>query len=352
MPVAFGRPAPPAFRGLAAHIDEILRIKPGDTQLRALAWNLQNDHRISKARAKTFVALWEREFKTNPKPSLSNALKQMLETQIRVDPAATFLHGSNSNNFVRNSIRKSRKSGPAAGPFATVLSVGAVARFASDAGVLRSDEAALFSMPRLNPQPDFYPNGIVKAGRENFVRLLAVRDRCIEKRGNPPRSAAPKNPCWAAVWDDFAQSIGTAAPASWKHSVGLPVRESGECLILFRYQVPPTIQLVRPTQLDAGNFSLHYPSPKKWPPQRGGCCVQAGPCGSGSESVFVREFIHEEFSLGLDQWKSAGEIVGDAGPIWVAGTTADDRAGNRPKPVSWSPGESRAFHEYRLTSFL
>ena len=78
--------------------------------------------------------------------------------------------------------------------------------------------------------------------------------------------------------------------------------------------------------------------------------MQAGELTVG-EPPLVHEYIHEEFSLGMDHWREAQRAFSAAGPIWVGlegARSPSTKPAASPSPLAWEVDQARGVHEERL----
>ncbi len=330
MPVLFGREIEPDFQDLA-HLLQQMEQGEQNPSLRALAANLQLDHRITPDHARRFLQLWREECKAAiPSLAVSNAIRKYRE-EARTSPHTTFLSPENARNFLPPGDKRYSE------PFVTVLSVASVFFLARKDGLLTPDEERL--LPRTPTAAD-YRSAFSSRGETEFVKLvLAIRNRLR------------RSPVWAARFSAFAESAHPRQPVTWKHSVGLDVRRSADCIILCYYHVPTGVQLVRPSQLDAGDNPLHYPSPANWRLHHGGCCMIAGQL-TLPDPPLVQELIHQDLPFSVDHWLDAQKRFRHAGP--AALDPRPDlppppfRPNPAPSPVPWPLLDARTFHSERL----
>ena len=112
-------------------------------------------------------------------------------------------------------------------------------------------------------------------------------------------------PCWVTTWDAF-EPILTEAPEKWLTSLGVYRPAAGRLLILLRYPVRDAGTVARPSQLDAGWYAHHFPSPPSVHLGLGGHPMDLS-CSSG---ILFPEFIHEEIDYTIEYWDRTGQSVG------------------------------------------
>jgi hypothetical protein len=142
---------------------------------------------------------------------------------------------------------------------------------------------------------------------ENFVSAVfdVLNFRLVEK--------GAFNPKWVTTWDRFAPHIkgyrrNRDLPTDrWNQAVG--VGTVGRCWqIVVKYPAKVARCLYRPTQLEGGYYAFHFPSPPLATLANGGHPMDLA--GSPPQSVLLPEYIHEQIILKIDYWKSAGSLIG------------------------------------------
>lgn len=114
-------------------------------------------------------------------------------------------------------------------------------------------------------------------------------------------------PTWAANWSEFAQ-YADKGPDRWAQAMGLKKPSVPRWLILLRYRAREAGTISRPTQLDAGWYAHHFPSPPQAPLATGGHPMDLRT--SPGATALLSEYIHEETTHTLAHWDAAGSLVG------------------------------------------
>lgn len=138
----------------------------------------------------------------------------------------------------------------------------------------------------------------------------------------------PHHPTWVTTWDAFAPYVAQP-PERWPQAVGVE-RPVGHWLIVLRYRVRDVGSLARPTQLDAGWYAYHFPSPPQAQASVGGHPVDLAHPGG---APLLPEFIHEQAAYTIEQWDAAGQHVGKIG-----------------HSRSWGVAQARRHHHRRLVA--
>jgi len=260
---------------------------------RAVAHNLIHDHRVSEERASHFFDLVSQEPVDGAR--LQVALEDYLKDRVRPDPTGTFLdRGKNGDNFITED--------PDDNSLAHVLDLSGlttVLRWGARRGML----AGFASGDRVtDPEiEDFLGRRLAgeAAQREATVSaILAVLRAC--------RTELPWNPSWVTAWTHFEGSV-TTEPESWAEAVGMARATPARWLIVLRYQTEEVGQLVRPTQLDAGWYSFHFPSPPYAPTRMGGHPMSLRDGQPMPDPVvLLPEYILEQIEPRLEHWVAGG----------------------------------------------
>ena len=149
------------------------------------------------------------------------------------------------------------------------------------------------------------------ARRETFLRAifkvmaryrLQVEDRVL--------------PTWAAEWKSLEPFLHRDSPRAWLQAVGVP-RDHPVWLVVLRYPVrnrDREVRLFRPTQLDAGWYAHHFPSPPQADIAKGGHTMFLSQNHTSEVSgPPVSEFLHEQIDFGIGDWIAGGSLFGFTG---------------------------------------
>lgn len=132
--------------------------------------------------------------------------------------------------------------------------------------------------------------------QEPFMR--AVLDAMAARR-----RAAPFQPTWATMWDEFREYVDSE-PARWLELVGMNRAVRGRWITLLRYRVREVGTLARPTQLDAGDYVYHFPSPP------GVYCGHPMNLAVDETGITILpEFVHQQIDHPIEHWLAAFGIV-------------------------------------------
>ena len=291
----FGRLASTELADLAALAASL--VGTGNDHDRAAAINFIHDRRVSETRAAHFLQ-WCRE--SGNAADLVLAAEEYLREQVHKNPNATFLHEDNGNNVVETA------NGSIADdePLATVLDLTGLA------AVLRAGRLA--GLPDLQTLPaaatitdeqinQFYEDRLRNPDPE-------VRDRTVDAILHAVY-LSERHPTWAARWNGFMDRID-ATPESWLEAVGVPRATFPRWILVLRYTAGEAQQLVRPTQLEAGWFGYHFPSPPAGSADAGGHAMSLGERDGNVRLPILPEFIHARMWFRFRHWKAAGRMCG------------------------------------------
>jgi hypothetical protein len=123
----------------------------------------------------------------------------------------------------------------------------------------------------------------------SVIHLLSIRHR-IE----------PFEPTWAFPWEELRQivlekqgkSIEELSPEEWCESVGI-CAAPGDWIAIMKYPFKASNRLIRPTQLDAGRHSFHFPSPMSVSTPCCGHPVWLAHPPDSAKTFLLQEYIHQ-----------------------------------------------------------
>ena len=139
-----------------------------------------------------------------------------------------------------------------------------------------------------------------------FKAMARYRDR-IEDRVHPT---------WAVEWNSITPFLDPDSSRIWLQAVGVP-RDDAVWLAVLRYPLrnrKREVNLFRPTQLEAGWYAHHFPSPPQADVAKGGHTMFLGQ-GDGLEAgpPPVSEFLHAQIDFSIQDWLAGGSLVGFTG---------------------------------------
>lgn len=290
-------------------IAKILReaCSPGVTPPdRAMARNLLCEHRLSAERFDAFSGF---AGQLTAMDRVQQALEEYQTGEVRplitsgLQPA--YARAANANNAV---------SLPAGSHVGAVLDLTRLGRVYAEA-------KATFKLPEFrsyavtDPRDYSQVNDFLTerlndpADRDPFLKALFRA--CARYR---KRIEEQVHPVWAAEWESLRPFLDPDKPARWLRAVGVP-REHAVWLAVVRYPVANrkrTIKLFRPTQLDAGWYAHHFPSPPQAALVSGGHTMFLGETGHAGEDPvnhLVSEFLHAQTDFTIGDWRRGGRLV-------------------------------------------
>jgi len=269
---------------IADHSHSMAESRSSSPEYRALGENVIRDDRVSAKRAKKFHQWAAAKGHTG---SLSDALSQYHKFAVRTDPLGTFLDPViNGHNFVSGKPRDLATVVDVTGlGFVLQRAGGRVAELEDFTPATTADPDALNALLRSEL-------GIDKAARRRTA--VAVILRAMNLALAEPDLA--HHPIWTADWRDFVARADPKQATSWLRAVGVGPPSGERWLIVLKYTSTAAGQLVRPTQLDAGAYAYHFPSPRRLGAGRGGQAAWLKLKHARHPKIWLplREFIHHQ----------------------------------------------------------
>jgi hypothetical protein len=280
-------------------------IDVADIEDRCVACNLSHDTRISLDRAQELYDYHSQGVDPHPKTgrALRDSVKDHFYRRIRTSRNPDYVRPHlNRQNFVRMATGLRPDGLNPSLPLARVLDLtglGKVYLWAEQRSLpgfrgyeteLRDKGAGIYFKAR-------FEHGEQRA--QEFVgQVLDAMDR--------RRKHVPFEPAWAVRWRDFEPYRSDRAE-KWLAVLGMPnlhTDRSPRCLILLKYTLSAASVLVRPTQLDADWFPLHFPSPPHSGPEKGGHPMDLSL--PPPQTDLLSEFIHQQMRHEPADW--TGEV--------------------------------------------
>ena len=132
------------------------------------------------------------------------------------------------------------------------------------------------------------------------------------------------NLIWVTLWEQW-RMIGGNSGNDWCDSVGL-TKNGRTWVAVLRYstnRLTGSLRLVRPTQLEAGHFGRHFPTP----PDCGMC--EGGRVVEGRNSIILPrtlpEYLHGPIEFSLDDWLGSGCAVQTVTAVGAESALLTDR---------------------------
>lgn len=305
----FGRPAPSELKPLEA-LAERLAQSISEPE-RAIGLNLVYDHRVSEVRALHFGRfLGSLPGGRGDVEYLLETLRRYRQDWIAKRPLDTFEHPQDNHDnhtgleedreliHVCNVTQRLSHIDPAIRPLVPGIGLGNRAPTASEVNrklrTIQGDSA----------REDQWI--------AHFLRLLRLNSE-----------VSPWHPVWAAGVSEFDSVLSERdSPEAWMEAVGLQVPAEVTWLLVLRYPVKDAGRLYRPTVLEAGKSTWHFPSPVcSLPPMKGGHPINFG-IGwlRGGRQALLSEYVHSEISFQPEHWVKGGRRLAatsgaTAGPL-------------------------------------
>lgn len=111
-------------------------------------------------------------------------------------------------------------------------------------------------------------------------------------------------PFWVTDWNKFS-GYTNADVDRWNQVVGV-WRQYKTWQIVITYPVSAVDILYRPTQLDGGFYPQHFPPPRDVSSAMGGFTMDWGT----ADDTLLPEFIHKQIKLEYEYWENAGCLIG------------------------------------------
>jgi hypothetical protein len=134
-----------------------------------------------------------------------------------------------------------------------------------------------------------------------FFEAIAGYVKTAESYWSSPGRFPNLGPFWVTLFDPWRARV-TESPEDWYSPVG-GSKPASSWLIAVKYPVRRAKRLYLPTQLEAGVFGRHFPSPPSCRPACGGRVVEGRPIVfSAPRYSPLPEFIHAPIALELEDW--------------------------------------------------
>lgn len=272
-------------------------VSSSDPFERAIGWNLLCDHRVTDERLAEFDLLVQRPLTTH---SLKNAIILYFEQQVRTRrlPAYVFDRVNAQNILNRRGVVPVISDNT---ELVRILDLSGLRPVYRWAWQRRHPEFVDFDDSASPARFNAWLSSRLSISFSSRRRFMHATFVAMDQR----RREAPFQPVWATAWTtDFVSRYLDRGPRAWLSALGI-VRDSvPRWLVVLRYSVSEAGTIARPTQLDAGWWPVHFPSPP--------CC----PIATGGHPVLMRiaqrrepllpEYIHKEMTHTLRHWEDGG----------------------------------------------
>lgn len=256
----------------------------GLAKLRAIAINIICDHRVSEKREESLLGFFKR-----PRDSLAlrKAIVDYKRKKVRDRHLPEFAFREfNELNHIPPEYWHGRNRDY---PLVRVLDLTGlhnVFTWARD-----NDLGRPFDRFPGNPESPRFQDQVTNWLRRRIERSESEVMSFFDKVFALLDEAEPYQPTWATTWQAFSDFADTA-PDDWLDQIGVESPNSGRWLIMLKYPIRALGRksLVRPTQLDAGWYAFHFPTPRQNMSAEGGhpMCLNTDSLPDG----LLPEFVH------------------------------------------------------------
>jgi len=277
--------------------DDLLETSRDDDNARGVSWNLKHEHRISDERGNHWAEL------------MAGPLNRSLEAALRAygdlaaeTPFETYLHRwLNRANIPHPADADVPEPGDM---LAHVLDLTSrrsmdIWRLGKDKDVsdLLRDRCDVRSADTLAPFLARHLSDKSTGAQLPIMRAFFSAYRLyVEER-------RPHGPVWAALWEKWFERINRLRAESWGCAMGLCKPQPPHWLVILKYPVDLAGTLVRPTQLEAGYFGRHFPTPPCAGTGNGGRIVHGRNGQSNTNPTkALREFVHLPMRWTEHEW--------------------------------------------------
>lgn len=112
----------------------------------------------------------------------------------------------------------------------------------------------------------------------------------------------PFQPTWATTWAAF-EPYAAEGPDRWHQVLGMD-KPGSRWLVLLKYTVQEAGTVARPTQLDAGWYDSHFPSPPDCPRSEGGHPMDLSASPDILDRPLLPEYVHKQIHHLPGHWTS------------------------------------------------
>jgi hypothetical protein len=309
----FGRSTFRTHGRLAIICEEILSRPDGDNNDYALAWNLIHDRRVAEDWGETWYLRYGQ-------PISPQALRDAF-TRYANDLRERYLECYADLEIQADSVVSAAASdAPGSGDLLVhVLDLWSPgSRFIWNLGVMR-EIGELRRIADLDTHAAEPPPAIQRAlsqpgiasqrpWMESFFQAQREYLAEVDNQRRRGGTLATLNPFWVSLWQPWRERAGETAE-EWCASVGLSKNPHAaqSWIAIVRYSAGAARRLICPTQLEAGWFGRHFPTPPSCSRNQGGRVVE------GRREIFEQpsheplpEYLHAPVALSAQYWADAG----------------------------------------------
>jgi len=283
-------------------LDELQKSR--DPRRTAVAVNLRYDHRVSLKRDEAFSAFCDHPITGN---ELWNSLGSYHKERIRALHDPDFVNFDlNQENILAGHYclepQLLHKDSRLAGVF-DLNGLLTVFLWASGNRTRKTSWLYVFKdFPSSYPDFEKWLDGklsVKPAEQEKFIELT------FDVLNSYRHEVSSYQPSWVTGWDAFEPRIIPDDASGWTKALGVNKAEN-RWLIVLKYTVAEAGTLARPTQLDAGDYEWHFPSPLSTPLQEGGHPMELHPPPPDP----LPEYVHQQLrDYDIKHWHDAGSLI-------------------------------------------
>ena len=288
---------------LEAPLQELLSRPPADPD-RIVGLNLMHDGRVTRVEERALIAYYDAEGGGGGR-DLLNGLGQYFTHEVRTRAVPRFAQAALNDANILVGRANGYDEVDGAFPLGRILDVSGLVR------VFRWAKEQ--SLPGFTGMPDAWDDDPVywqwldvqmDGGGTRAEPFLKRAFEAMRAYRLPP-DPQPFQPSWVTAWDDLEVVVETEPPQRWLEVLGVARPVAPRWLIALRYPAAHAGTVARPTQVSAGYYAYHFPSPPPVPLSLGGHPADLDPV-AGAGFGLVPEYIHEEIELNLDHFRAAG----------------------------------------------
>jgi hypothetical protein len=333
MPQIFGRETKLEYGILGDVCLNVLTQVPPEDNDRAVAWNLMHERRVDDQ----WGDFW---FRQNGQPGSPQTLRDSLngyQNRLRTYPIDAYADlESKAGNFVNpGSTEAPERSEQLVNVFdlwspgsriiwnyGFTRSLGILARtgkFDKDAKSMPDSFLSILETNTIDAQTPLM---------ETFFDAMKQYLEEVETRRRTHDVMATLNPSWVTLWKKWLVRVGDSAN-DWCDSVGL-AKDPARWVAVVTYPVHQAKRLICPTQLEAGWYGRHFPTPPLCCTGKGGRVVEGRPSlYSAPNHTLLPEFIHAPVPLSLSNWLASGfPVRSTSRPVGSPAVLRPDREGH------------------------
>ena len=282
-----------------------------DEQLQAMARNIMHDLRVSDERADILKAKVNARIKREGKESLRRGLDDYYYERVRQQKNPDFVNRDiNEENILSDKLNPDVQ-------FARILNLNKLFKVFQKGVFSRfnwRETLAEFDFPwrdyeEENEYPEWLKSVFSDPSKTISDRLVTALLDIL----NFQHKSTPFEPSWTTRWESLKPYLDSkkGVPPNadrWVEALGVGPKEDSHWFIVLVYRRREIGAVVRPTQLDAGYYAWHFPSPPNTSVSGGG---HPNDLRTSPPADSLRpEYIHKQINHSLQHWIDSGRSVG------------------------------------------